>query len=58
MRIEVQVSEARPRRPVASRTDMPRETLSRVAGKLSDSPLKETLERIATSPPRATRAKR
>ena len=49
IRIEVQVTDGKPRRRVIERGDVPRETLSRVAGRLSDSPLKETLERIAAS---------
>lgn len=47
IRIEVQVKDSLPRRAVIPRADLPREQLSRVAGKLSDSPLKDTLERIA-----------
>lgn len=47
IRIEVQVEVPPPRRKVVSRGEMPREKLSAVAGKLSDSPLKEALERIA-----------
>jgi len=50
IRIEVQVAERKPRRPVIPRSEMPVETLSKVAGKLSDSPLKEALERIVRSP--------
>ena len=52
IRIEVQVAERKPRRPVAARSEIPRETLSKVAGKLSDSPLKEALERIVATPPK------
>ena len=47
IRIEVQVNTSQPRRPVKARADLPREQLSRVADKLSDSPLKDTLERIS-----------
>lgn len=46
IRIEVQVKEAKPKRPATPRSELPREQLSKVAEKLSDSPLKETLERI------------
>jgi len=47
IRIEVQVKDSLPRRAVIPRADLPREQLSRVADKLSDSPLKDTLERIS-----------
>jgi hypothetical protein len=46
IRIEVQVEVKPPKRPVKSRGTMPRERLAAVAEKLSDSPLKETLEEI------------
>lgn len=46
IRIEVQVKEFTPRRPVKARSDMPREQLSKLAAGLPESPLKETLERI------------
>ena len=52
IRIEVQVSTARPRRQLAALPEMPREALGRVAGRLADSPLKEALERIAATPPK------
>jgi hypothetical protein len=57
IRIEVQVSDGRPRRRVVERGDVPKETLARVAGRLSDSPLKETLERIVTAPATKRRVK-
>ncbi len=50
IRIEVQVSNPKPRRPVPARSEMPREALGQVAERLSDSPLKESLERIAKAP--------
>lgn len=50
IRIEVQVSNPKPRRPVHARSEMPREVLRKVAERLSDSPLKESLERIAKAP--------
>ena len=50
IRIEVQVKDGTPRRPVAARSDLPRENLGRVAQGLSDSPLKQALERIAGTP--------
>jgi hypothetical protein len=50
IRIEVQVKDGTPRRPVVARPEMPREKLADVAGKLADSPLKETLQRLARPP--------
>ena len=47
IRIEVQVTASQVRRKVVSRGDMPRDKLSAVAQRLADSPLKETLERMA-----------
>ena len=47
IRIEVQVEVPQPRRPVVSRGEMPQDKLAAVASRLSDSPLKETLQRIA-----------
>ena len=47
IRIEVQVERAEPRRPVKARGEMPREKLNGLAERLSDSPLKETLQRLA-----------
>ena len=47
IRIEVQVERAEPRRPVKSRGEMPREKLNGLAERLADSPLKETLQRLA-----------
>ena len=58
IRIEVQADRPKPPRPVRGRGEMPREQLAGVAGKLADSPLKETLERIGKSPQsRITRSK-
>ena len=54
IRIEVQVNTSQPRRPVVPREPMPMDKLAAVADKLADSPLKETLRRLA---PRATRRK-
>ncbi len=50
IRIEVQVKDGTPRRPIVARPDMPRDALGQVAQRLSDSPLKEALERIAAAP--------
>jgi hypothetical protein len=47
IRIEVQVTASHPKRPVLPRPDMPREHLAKVAESLSDSPLKEALERLS-----------
>ena len=47
IRIEVQVDRPAPRRAVAPRQPIPQDKLDRVAAGLSDSPLKETLERMA-----------
>jgi hypothetical protein len=52
IRIEVQVKDGTPRRRVVARAEMPREALAKVARGLADSPLKETLERIAGNPPK------
>jgi hypothetical protein len=59
IRIEIQVEAPAPKRPVKSRGVMPRERLADVAGKLADSPLKETLERIGRPNPqsKSTRSK-
>lgn len=57
IRIEVQVDRPAPRRPVKSRGEMPHDKLSQLAGSLEDSPLKETLERIARDQSRRTRSK-
>lgn len=56
IRIEVQVTERKPRARVVSRGEMPHEKLGELAGRLADSPLKETLQRI-TSQRRSTRSK-
>ena len=55
IRIEVQVAAPTIRRAHAARGEMPHEALSKLAGKLSDSPLRATLERIAQS--KRTRSK-
>ena len=47
IRIEVQVKEVTPRRPVRPRPEPPREKLEALAERLSDSPLKETLKRMS-----------
>ena len=58
IRIEVQVDPPVPRRPVKARDPLPAEKLAAVAAKLSDSPLKEQLGRMAgTAPARRGRAK-
>jgi hypothetical protein len=49
------VKDGTPRRPVVSRGELPRERLAQIAKGMQDSPLKETLERLAL-PPR-TRSK-
>ena len=58
IRIEVQVEVPPPKRPVVSRGELPAEKLAAVAKRLSDSPLKETLERMATQSTSKTRSKR
>jgi hypothetical protein len=47
IRIEVQVTVPAVKRTVVMPSPMPRERLGDVAAKMSDSPLKETLERLA-----------
>jgi Dna[CI] antecedent, DciA len=47
IRIEVQVTRSQPPVPVKPRGNMPREQLDRLADRLADSPLKETLRRMA-----------
>lgn len=47
IRIEVQVDVPVRKRTVVARGEMPREKLAGLAGKMSDGPLKDTLERIA-----------
>jgi hypothetical protein len=47
IRVEVQVDTPARKRVVVSRGEMPREKISGIARALGDSPLKETLERIA-----------
>ena len=48
LRVEVQVHVARKPAPVVPRAEMPMEKVAEVARKLGDSPLKKTLEEIAT----------
>jgi len=55
IRIEVQVKIREPKPRVHARGEMPVEKLSGVADKLCDSPLKQTLERIARDPARRKR---
>ena len=57
IRVEVQVDVPAPKRPVQPRAPMPAEQLSRVAGRLADSPLKSELERIARAHISKTRSK-
>jgi len=47
IRIEVQVNTSQPRRPVKPRDPLPAEKLAAMAAKLSDSPLKDQLARMA-----------
>jgi len=47
LRIEVQVNTSQPRKPVPPRDPIPVDKLAALAERLPDSPLKETLERIA-----------
>jgi hypothetical protein len=47
IRIEVQVAVPVRKRTVVARGEMPRDKLAGLAGKMSEGPLKETLERIA-----------
>lgn len=59
IRVEVQVEVKPPRRPVIARPALPRDKLSALAAGLADSPLKETLIRIAEDHSiTSTRAKR
>lgn len=58
IRVEVQVAEPARKRTVIAREDLPREKLGRLAERLSDSPLKATLERLSKAPQsRRTRSK-
>jgi len=57
IRVEVQVEAPAPKRPVRSRGEMPSDKLAGVAAKLSDSPLKAELERIAGDQIKRTRSK-
>jgi hypothetical protein len=47
IRIEVQVKEVTPRRPVRPRAEPPREKLEALAERLSDSPLRDTLRKMS-----------
>ena len=47
IRVEVQVAVPVRKRTVVARGEMPREKLASLAGKMSDGPLKDALERIA-----------
>jgi hypothetical protein len=47
IRIEVQVTVPQPKKVVIPRGEMPREGLGKLAEKLSDSPLKDMLERLS-----------
>jgi hypothetical protein len=58
IRIEVQVEVPPPKRAVVSRGELPAEKLAAVAKRLADSPLKETLERMAAQSTSRTRSKR
>ena len=57
IRIEIQVEAPEPRRRVRPRGEMPADDLAKVARGLSDSPLKDELERIARDHIRRTRSK-
>ena len=57
IRIEVQVAPKPPPRAVVSRRPMPHEQLAELARGLQDSPLKDTLERIAGAQRKSTRSK-
>lgn len=52
IRIEVQVTPREPRRATTPRSDLPRDKLGAVARGLSDSPLRQTLERICIERPK------
>jgi len=52
IRIEVQVNQVTPRRPAKPLPEVPREKLEAVARSLSDSPLKEALERMSRRKPK------
>ena len=47
IRVEVQVNQVTARRPIKAREPLPREKLEAVARGLSESPLKETLQRLS-----------
>lgn len=50
IRVEIQVEVPVRKRPVVARGELPHDKLSAVARGLSDSPLKQTLERLAAQP--------
>jgi hypothetical protein len=59
LRVEVQVDFPPPRRPPRARGELPADKLAGVAAALSDSPLKEALERIVRAQAKSsTRSKR
>jgi hypothetical protein len=59
LRVEVQVGSPPPRRPPRARGELPADKLAGVAAALSDSPLKEALERIVRAQAKSsTRSKR
>jgi hypothetical protein len=45
--VEVQVKQVTTRAPFRARAELPKEKLEELARKLSDSPLRETLQRIS-----------
>ena len=57
IRIEVQVVVPEVKKPIRARGEMPRERLAQAAEKMSDSPLKDTLAKMAGSQSRSTRSK-
>jgi hypothetical protein len=57
IRIEVQVAEPKPVKRTYARSEMPAEQLAKLAGRLADSPLRDTLERISTERIKRTRTK-
>ena len=57
IRIELQVDTAPPKRNVKPRGEVPAQKLEDLAGRLSDSPLREELERIARAQRSRTRSK-
>ncbi len=47
IRVEVQVKQVTPRRPVRPRAELPKDKLAELARDLSESPLKEALQRMS-----------